>query len=372
MRKYIRYTACILIFGVLVGCGSKKPIESVPALNEPVGAASDIVAVKRQDICNIRLFDGQVVPYTEEVGFNTSGIIEEICVELGDEVKKGDVLAKLTGATDNARYTSIISEIEQSEKSCMESNLTAEYDIKILELEAKQLQKKMADEKGHEKKKTANDLAVKKVDIEIAKQRLSDAKELQRIELAELRRQKSQIENEITEYSLRAGFDGIITCVGAKVGDQVTKESFVVAISDMKKKQIKADFVSKSDVEKATRYYARYNDKDYAIKQLEYDADEVKDLLDNKQKAYVYYDLKEQTEDFKVGDYIDVYVETGFSADALVIPANALYKESATYYVYANKSDIKVKTEVSVGTITPSFVEIEDGLAEGDEVYVKE
>lgn len=29
-------------------------------------------------------------------------------------------------------------------------------------------------------------------------------------------------------------------------------------------------------------------------------------------------------------------------------------------------------TEVTVGTITPSFVQITDGLSEGDEVYVKQ
>ncbi len=372
MKKCIRYTACMLILGVLTGCGNEKTAEIIPVLNEPVGAASDIASVKKQDICNIRLFDGQVVPYTEEIGFNSSGIIEEICVELGDEVKKGDVLAKLTGATDNARYTSVLSEIEQSSNSYTESNLTAEYDIKILELEAEQLEEKRSSETGKEKKQTTSELAVKKADIAIAKQRLADAKELQRIEMNELRRQKEQIEKEIVEYSLRAGFDGVVTCVGAKVGDQVTKESFVLAVSNMDKKQIKAEFISKGDVEKADRYYARYNDKNYEIKQLEYDAEEVKDLLDNKEKAYVYYDLTEQTDDFKVGDYIDVYVETGYSADALVIPANALYRESASYYVYAKKADTKIKTEVTVGTITPSFVQIEDGLAEGDEVYVKE
>lgn len=79
------------------------------------------------------------MPYTEEIGFNTPGIIENIYVNLGDTVKKGDILATLIGAEDNARYTDILNNISQSKKNNEESNLTAEYDIKILNAEYKQL-----------------------------------------------------------------------------------------------------------------------------------------------------------------------------------------------------------------------------------------
>ena len=67
-----------------------------------------------------------------------------------------------------------------------------------------------------------------------------------------------------------------------------------------------------------------------------------------------------------------MYVESGFQSNALVIPANALYKEGSLYYVYKKTGDTKAMTEVTVGTITPSFVQITDGLSEGDEVYVKQ
>jgi len=56
----------------------------------------------------------------------------------------------------------------------------------------------------------------------------------------------------------------------------------------------------------------------------------------------------------------------------LTIPVNALYKESSLRYVYKNVDGKKVKTEVTVGTITSTSVQITDGLQEGDMVYVQQ
>lgn len=372
MKKIGICIVCAALVFSLAGCTAKKEVTAVPKLIEPVSAASDSALVTRQDICNIKLLAGQVVPYTEEIGFNTPGIIENIYVNLGDTVKKGDILATLIGAEDNARYTDILNNISQSRKNNEESNLTAEYDIKILNAEYKQLSGRLKKAAGEEKKKLKNELEVKAVDIEIAKQKLNDDKEIQRIELKELKRQKKQIEKEMKDYYLYADMDGVVTCVAQGTGAQVASDSFVIALSDMSVKQIKAEFISSSDIEKADRCYVRYKDKDYNITQLPYDADEVNDLISNEETAYAYYNLETQDTEFKVGEYIDMYVESGFQSNALVIPANALYKEGSLYYVYKKTGGTKVMTEVTVGTITPSFVQITDGLSEGDEVYVKQ
>ena len=139
MKKIGICIVCAALVFSLAGCTAKKEVTAGPKLIEPVSDASDSALVTRQDICNIKLLAGQVVPYTEEIGFNTPGIIENIYVNLGDTVKKGDILATLIGAEDNARYTDILNNISQSRKNNEESNLTAEYDIKILNAEYKQL-----------------------------------------------------------------------------------------------------------------------------------------------------------------------------------------------------------------------------------------
>ncbi len=372
MRKVGICIVCMAMIAALTGCTAEKSVVSVPELMEPVGDVSDSAVVVRQDICNVKIFAGQVVPYTEEIGFDTPGIIENIYVDLGDTVKKGDILATLIGAEDNARYSEIINNISQSEKSNEESNLTAEYDIRILKAEYRRIAKQLKKASGEDKKRLKSELEIKAADIDIAKQKLSDSRQIQKIEMNELKRQKKLIEKEIQEYFLYAEMDGVVTCVAHETGDQVSSDTFVIALSDMSVKQIKAEFVSSNDVEKADRCYVKYKDKDYNVKQLPYDADEISDLINNDEKAYAYYNLETQDTEFDVGEYIDMYVESGFQSNALVIPSNALYRESSLYYVYKRNGDTNVKTEVTVGTITPSFVQITDGLAEGDEVYVKQ
>lgn len=372
MGKVYKTIAFIIGFMLLAGCSKEKETMNIPELIEPQGDTSDVVAVKRQDICNITYKDAQVVPYTEEIGFNTEGIIEEIRVSLGQHVKKGDVLATLTGATDNAGYAEVENSIDSLVKDNEESNLTAEYDIRIMEAESSLLADKIKKASGDEKKQLKKEREIKEADITIAKQKLSDDKELQAMELKELKRKKKNIEIELKDYFLYADMDGTVTYIKSKQGDQVGSDTFVMSLSDNSRKQIKAEFISSSDLKKADRYYVKYKDKEYGITQLPYDAEEIAQIIANKETAYAYYDLNDQTAEFEVGEYINMCVESGYVSDALVIPVNALYKEAQTYYVYKKSKDTKVKTEVTVGTETPSYVQITDGIEEGDEIYVQQ
>lgn len=357
---------------IFAGCKEKKQTMDVPELAWPQGDTYDVVTVKKQDICNMEYRDAQVIPYTKEMGFSTSGIIEEIKVKQGQHVNTGDVLATLIGATDNTAYVEYTDDIEKSKKTNAENNLIMEYDINIMKAESRMLEDKIKKASGKEKKQLEKEKQIKDADIAIAKQKLSDQKELQAIDLDELYRKQKNAKKDIKKYFLYADMDGIVTYIGKTVGDQVSSEAFVLAVSDEHRKQIKGEFISSSDLKKADRYYVKYKDKEYAITQLPYDPEEIAQIIANEETAYVYYDLAEQDTEFEVGEYVNMCVESGYAADALVIPVNALYKEADAKYVYKKSGDTKVKTEVTVGTITPSYVQITDGIKEGDEVYVKQ
>ncbi len=372
MKKLCVVIVMLSVFTLFAGCNKQTQTMAVPELNESQGDTSDVVKVVRQDICNMEYRDAQVIPYTQEIGFNTSGIIDEIKVERGQHVKKGDVLATLIGATDSAAYNEAVSSIEKAISANEENNLTMEYDISIMKAENRMISDKIKTASGREKKQLKADMRIKEADIAIAEQKLRDQKELQDMELKELRRQKRKVQQDLEQYFLYASMDGIVTYIAKNKGDQVTNEAFVMSISDNSRKQIKAEFISSSDLERADKYYVKYKDKQYGITQLPYDADEINQIIESEQTAYVYYDLQEQDTEFQVGDYINMCVESGYCSDALVIPVNALYKESQTWYVYKKSGDTKVKTEVTVGTTTPSYVQITDGVEEGDEVYVQQ
>ena len=73
-----------------------------------------------------------------------------------------------------------------------------------------------------------------------------------------------------------------------------------------------------------------------------------------------------------VGDYAAVCVQSKLEENVLLIPRNALYIESGSRYVYVMENGGRSYRNVTVGHIAPHLVEIEEGLQEGDVVYVQE
>lgn len=369
--KYKGLLIAVMCIG-LAGCAKKEKVKEAPELLDPVGSVTDTVSVVRGTISGTNIYDAQVIPYTEELGFEIEGNITGINVQIGDEVKKGDVLAVLDGAGEGNEYDTIVSELKQQKNTYSEENLVAEYDIKILETERNQLKKSLKSVKGEEKKAVKKQIAIKEADIEIAKARLSGNKDIQKIEISELKRKKKLALEKLEKNYLYATMDGVITYIDMEPGLYVEANSFVLALSDNTKKQIKSEFVSKRELTSADDYYVMYKNKHYGVTQHEYDPAEIDSLIEAELVPCSYFDVNDKDVEFEIGESLELYVVTDEQNDALIIPSNALYREGSACYVYKQAGDNKVKTEVTVGTSTTSMVQIIDGIQEGDVVYVKE
>ncbi len=94
--RLIHYLFIIVIALSLVGCGGKKEEKKViirPVKSMIVGAPEEVV---------IRNFPGRVIASTEaDLAFQVPGVLMELPVQDGDQVKKGQLLARL----DPEKYT---------------------------------------------------------------------------------------------------------------------------------------------------------------------------------------------------------------------------------------------------------------------------
>lgn len=373
IKKIVIFT-CVLICLMVSGCQKKEDTVNIPELIDPPQSVSDTAVVKRGEICNIKLYDAQVIPYTKEIGFKTEGVIDNVNVKIGDVVKEGDVLATLTGASDNSGYTSVTDQIDNLKKTYAEDNLLAEYDIKIMKAEKEQMLLKLNSAHKKEKSDIKKNIQVKKANIKVAEQEYVDNKELQKLELIELKRKLKQMESDKKNFYMYAPMDGVIATVAKNAGDQIGEDEFVMALVDNEDMQIKSEYIS-SKLLKNSDYFVKYNGNEYKVEKTGYEVVDQPDTDDdqnvNSSGAFSYFDVVDNIVEFDVGSYLNLYIKSGYNQNALLIPSNALYKESSEKYVYKQVGETKVKTEVTVGTITDTVVQITDGLQEGDIVYVQ-
>jgi hypothetical protein len=72
------------------------------------------------------------------------------------------------------------------------------------------------------------------------------------------------------------------------------------------------------------------------------------------------------------GTFILFRIYSAIAEDVLRVPANALYQSlELGYYVYRMENGQKIPVQVEAGLITDTYAEIQHGLEEGDEVYVR-
>ena len=74
--------------------------------------------------------------------------------------------------------------------------------------------------------------------------------------------------------------------------------------------------------------------------------------------------------ELKPGTSAEVEIHTADLVDVLYVPLQAVHAEAGKYYCFIDRASGKEKTEVSVGRSNDSFLEIIDGLEEGQHVLL--
>lgn len=83
----------------------------------------------------------------------------------------------------------------------------------------------------------------------------------------------------------------------------------------------------------------------------------------------VYMQLDDDAaEGLLIGMKGDVEIEVSSVPNVLTIPVEALFDEGGTSYVYLVENGTLARTEVKVGTLTETTVEVVSGVEEGDTV----
>lgn len=269
-KKIYMMTLIGVVAFALTACGTKAATET-PTSATPVSVeTSGIIA------------EGHLQPaQAANLTFQVRGMVEDVSVKIGDEVNKGDVLARLSNASQaEAQLAAANLELitaQQALDDLQDSSATSLAQVVIDMKEAQeaydeaddylvylQTSKKVPQTQNQMdlvqtfngyayKYKTKNfkgpapedwiieaenDLALKKAQLEKLQndyERMKDGVDTDQLALLEARLKNAQAqvasaESNLANYVLTAPFDGVVADVAVELGEQVTAESRAVSV----------------------------------------------------------------------------------------------------------------------------------------------
>jgi len=196
----------LLVFLVLLA-GCDKPAESLPKPRPTL-----TMVVGESAVSSAMVLVGEVRPrYEASQGFRISGKIMERKVDVGAQVKKGQVLARLDAADTNLNAAAAMADVRAAEAS---------HALAVAELER---QRQLFEKKF---------ISASALDLREAELKTSGAR------LAQVKAQASVSGNQTHYTSLTADRDGVVTMIRAEPGQVVQAGEAVVQIANLKETEV--------------------------------------------------------------------------------------------------------------------------------------
>ena len=362
MKKIFAWTLCLLILVGITGCGNE--VQTAPELLEPVGVKMSTASVQRDTVYTVKTYDGELVPYVEELHFVSDGKLGEILVLPGDLVKKGQVLATLDEESVNKQIAALDDEIYEISSLGKYSDRQAAANIGIAKTELE----KMRAEGASQQKCAEKELEIQKLELS-----LKQAQELRNMELGNKYTAMNKLKESLKTTQITAPFDGRIVYVRSiKQGASVQGYSTVMCIADESRLTLQIDFELEGTFTTADKVYAQILDKTYDITYQPYDQAEYMSLLLSGKQMKSQFSIDAEPGELESGLFAVVMVLDNYKEDVLTIPVNALYRDQNGRHVYKLVDGQRVRCDVTVGTITETKIEILEGLEEGDVICVND
>ncbi|MBE6063376.1 MAG: efflux RND transporter periplasmic adaptor subunit [Clostridium butyricum] len=395
MKKFL-IIALTFISILLVGCG-EKPVE------EEKSIAVTVQAAKNQGIQNTNVFSG-ITKVKDDISLTTEigGIVEEMYVNLGDEVKAGQQLLKLKGTdTENSIKTAeaalnsakaaykdsditIANSQNQLESSLNNAKIALDkaqasynetqrqfnnqeqlYQAGAISEDAYKQSKAGLDQskKGVEQAQVALDTAQKSYDIGVSNREQAKAA---------IDQSKVAYDNAVSvrnKLTLVSPVDGVITSKNYDVNEMAVQSQPAFVISSLNTLEVDIS-VTQADINK----FSANQTVNVTIdgQKVEGTVRYVPTVTDSKSSLYVVEVLIDNSNgDFNAGMAAEVEVSTEKQDDTITVPKKAIFEEDGQSYVYIVGEDSRaVKTEITKGIETDSQVEITSGVHTDDTIVI--
>lgn len=334
------------------------------------------------------------------MGARIPGKVEHLRANIGDFVKKGQIIAELEKAELNAGVEKRRAELERalanlSAKEILGpleiEKLQAERDrlISIRDLDEREYERQKAlyndkltsqqilDQAREEMLKATKDLEVSSKALQFAESKLEEDLKQLKTEVESAEAAVKIAEAELSYATLRAPISGIIASVSTQEGETVAvglSAPTFVTIIDLERLQIET-YVDEVDIGKIEiGFKATFSVEAYPSIDIEGEVSAIypKAIL---RENVVFYNVVVKSLNPRqvilrpeMTANVSIFLEP--RKNVFAVPVTSVKKTGGSSFVYLIKKGKPVRQEVQVGLQMGRFIEIKEGLNEGDEVLV--
>lgn len=364
----------ILLLGGIIALGIVYKFTMTPE----VTSAFITDVVKRGDIEKVVLTNGVLYPSKlVSVGAQVSGLIASIDVQLGDEIKQGDLIAQI----DNLTQQNALKEAEASLKS-----INAQF-------RAKQAEIKGAESEFARKTNMLADGATSQAEYDVAESTLA----VYRADLDQLSAEKEKSIISVDNAKLDLGYttitspiDGTVIYVSVEEGQTVNNNQGTPSIIELAQLDV---MTIKAQVSEADIINVRAGQKVYftimgsttkkyhgALRAIEpgptlLSGDDSALTIGDDEAIYynALFDVENPDNTLRFGMTAQVSIILARAVDALLVPSQVLVKKrgsKASYQVLVKHDDKAQLRDVEVGLNNKIYAQILSGLSEGEEIVI--
>ena len=354
---------------------------------------------------------GDLNKYLEENGeilstnintFYSDGMkkIKTINVEVGDLVKKGDIIIEFDSTID-LEVERINKEIKALEASYSEAVKDVDFEIlNGIKLQIQGLRNSLAIAKEEYDKalKLYNENVMTKSELNIAENTVLQLEN----QIAVLNNQYNQsakgvsgnirnqyeaqidslaisldiLEKNREGFILASNFDGTVTELNGFVGSMPVMGTLILEVQDESSLAVYADFLvdEAAQLREGMSVDIENEDLDLEIKELKIlkiypkAVAKISELGIEQKRVKIKVELDEEIGSFTLGSTVDVMVNTENREGVLYVNKDAVYEKEGKDYVTVIEGGIEVEKEIEKGLETDDYFEIISGLQEGEEV----
>ena len=389
-KKHIPYVAGGVLFVILLGWiifGDHASTLKVDARGISIGN------VTREQFNDFFRMDGQVQPITVvQLSPEEGGIVQEKVVEEGAQVKKGDIIVRLSNSNLDLQILNAEAELAEKQNFLRNTQVTMEQDKLTNQMEKLQYDMDMnrarrsfnQQEQLYKENLIAKEDYLKaKEDFELASQKhaliterlrqdsISRTIQMDEMEasLANMRKNILLIRERKENLNVRSQIDGELGLLDVVLGQSINPGQKIGQINDLSDYKIEAmideHYIDRVKPGLSAAFERQGSSFDLTVRKV------YPEVRDGKFRTDFVF-TGERPDNIRSGQTYYINLELGQPTESIIIPKGTFFQSTGGSWIFVLDPDVKkaYRRSIKIGRQNPQYYEVLEGLEAGEKVIV--